>query len=263
MFTIEKAPAEIWLQIFEHLDLKDLLKLHHACGTFWGTLVARAAAKSIGSFLNPFAHVECPFLLVKRSVKREDGSYRLGRSDVNLTSLCPTLRLSGLSDSEMSLELNCFRVADDFHKCCEGGPEPVEMTNFDIEFKFVSSEDKDIKISFEYLTTFTTPITETPEDNGHINRTISHKLKLDRIAYIHKCKSKGLPKEWVNFFDPEISVTFTLDPRKSQHIGGYRCIHCLKSELTAFKATWNFKWIPSAKMGKILREGDRRKFYER
>lgn len=51
MFTIEKAPAEVWLQIFERLDFKGLLKLHHACGTIWGTLMARAAAKRIGSYL--------------------------------------------------------------------------------------------------------------------------------------------------------------------------------------------------------------------
>lgn len=288
MFTIEKAPVEVWLQIFEHLDLKGLIKLHNACGTIWGTLVARAAAKSIGSFLiegkpNPFAHVECPTLCFKHSIERKDpahifwfGTVLTWHPCVPLSDGCYSRAFqrydSGLS--EMSLELicdsNCFHVENDFHTCCNG-PEPVEMTTFIIDF--ISSEDKDIKIRFEYLTTFTTPsvtITETPEDNGHINRTISHKLKLNDILYNNTAsndphKWEPLPKEWVNFFDPEVSVsmTFTRDPRKSQHIRGYRTVDCVVSELTAFKATWNFKWIPSAKMGKMLREGDRRKFYER
>ena len=87
----------------------------------------------------------------------------------------------------MSLELirdsNCFPLVNDFHTC-HNGPDPVEMTTFIIYL--ISSEDNDIKIRFVYHTIFTTPsvaITKTPEDNGHISRTISHKLNLHDILY--------------------------------------------------------------------------------
>lgn len=124
-----------------------------------------------------------------------------------------------------------------------------------------------------YHTIFKTPsvdITEASEDNGHIHRTVSHKLKLLEIFYDIAPSKYGnkwgqLPKEWVNFFDPEVSIsmTFTRDPQKSLHIRGYRTVDCVVSELTAFKAIWNFKCVPSAEVGKMLREGDRRKFYGR
>ena len=310
MFTIDQAPVEIWLQIFEHLELKDLIQLHTACGTLWSPLIARAAAKVIGSFLVdgnpiPLGLVECSSLPYKHSLEINDPPHIFNFAQSLIGLPCSPLSLRCYSHgferhgglSEMNLELVCnsrcsHYHGNDFHPC-ENGPEPAEIMTFITDFTPppTSSEDKRITVRFVYNTLGTTPldhITEKVDDDGQIIRVISHKLNFFNFLYSTSSGYgkplfpsgygygwkplppsrygygwKPLPHEWVNFLDPEVlvSMTFTRDPPVKSHPGYFdRSFRCIVSKLTAFKAIWNFKWVPSEEVGRRLDSGDRREF---
>jgi hypothetical protein len=291
MFTRDQAPVEIWLQIFEHLELKDIIQLHTACGTLWSPLIARAAAKVIGSFLVdatpiPLGLVECSSLPYKHSLEINEPPHIFNFAQSLIGIPCSPLshrcysrgfeRHGGLS--EMNLELVCnsrcsHDHGNDFHPC-DNGPEPAEIMTFITDFTSppTSSEDKRITVRFVYNTLGTTPldhITEKVDDDGQIIRVISHKLNFFNFLYSTSSRYdygwKPLPHEWVNFLDPEVlvSMTFTRDPLKS-HPGYFdRSFRCIVSKLTAFKAIWNFKWIPSEEVGRRLDSGGRREFINR
>lgn len=265
MLPIQDVSNEVWLNIFEYLDIADL----YVCNTvFGGTLlwvVAQAARKLVKKFVVSAqpklqSYLVCPEF---RFPSESDTDTTLARPSgpVPCFLLLPeclsrTFRKNELNSTEMTVQFDfttwVHKIIGDliFDPCCHGS-EPTGLVYLWVDLR---SNEKLADGSMETLRlTYLTEGQRNPvrvDNEVHCDvrttRTLSHGMPLYQFEWQTSNMPIDdvvkLPRQWIDFLKDDIQVLMRFEgiPSETHTPRNRPDFQCLPHQLTYFEVGWTF-----------------------
>ena len=263
MPSIQDFPVEVWLCVFEYLDIPTLYTFNTVFGVTLSSVIAQAARKVVRNFLvstKPTidSYLVCPgFRFIDTETLPKP-------TDVQICLLFFRRCYSRIfqrnnSASKMTIQFACRRrcIHNDliFYPCLNGS-EPAELISLNADFY---SNEKLADGSVERLRLmYRTERQNIPVRANHevhnddlTTTTLSHQMPLcqfqwqtSNMQYNH---GVDLPLEWVNFLNDNIEVLMRFERNCARKHVSRRCpdVQCLPYRLLYFEADWTFDRIYS------------------
>ena len=276
MPSIEDFPLEVWLGIFEYLNIGDLLVLSKAYGEALSWLITQAGRKLVKKFLitaklrldsyvvcpefQPPPKVptlplvstpqECP-LVFRRCCSRTLNSTNKPESTDSMTFKFPAGCAPG-----------CTLHGFAFHPCINGTEPAVGLSLLSDFRSNVALADGSVEIlRLVYRTDghgCPSPKDDKVDNNGQTTRTISHRMPLcyfqwrtstdpyypkSTIPLLRTVAGVELPREWIDFLDDSIQVLirFTKNTAWKHTLTSRPDFLCTYYMLDYFEADWTLR----------------------
>ena len=265
MPSIQEVPVEVWLEIFEYLDIPDLC----ACNAVYrGTLswvVAQAARKLVKKFLVSAKPTLCAHLLSPEF--RCPSEFYTDKTLAGQTGPVPcyltflecisrTFRKNEINSTEMTFQFDFTTPVDRihdrlvFHPCCNGS-EPAELVYLNVRLhsneKLADGSIETLQLAYA-LEGYRNRVRgdhKVPCD-GQTTRTLSHGMPLSqfewRTSNMPLNDVVNLPREWIDFLKDDIQVLMRFEGIPGgTHISSRRPnFQCLPCQLTCFEVDLTF-----------------------
>jgi hypothetical protein len=254
---MENLPPEIWIIIFEKLEIPELYLLNQV-SKIWSQLVARVARQTIRGVLKSAKATTVDGDIDSMGLPFSTDTSGYVSTCFPFLGRCYS---RALSDQEMTLEMvcrtHCGCLSLPYFHSCRDGTAPFQVIKFFVEHTATQENSWGLvdRLRLTYSTrSLSIPVRLVDEiGNGSLTlRKISHRIPFFSIQFqttrMRYDEWFDLPPEWAGFFEEEIEVSleFMREPEQG-HLAEWQPhpqFYCEPFRLTSFKAIWTFRQIP-------------------